>query len=179
MTTGEAMFRTCTLGLLAVLACGVHSQPVFANEPSTIPWPTLSLDDACAFCGVWTLDDDATIALQNVQLDHAALVYNAMLTLQFEMAFAPDATACMRVERRGERANEAIGWRLLGFADGMWRVENVPQSGAPTEMFLAVDDAGSLVMRQPARMNEPLVFRRLAPASEAAAWCAASNEVAP
>jgi hypothetical protein len=46
-------------------------------------------------------------------------------------------------------------------------------------MFLAVDDAGSLVKRQPARMNEPLVFRRLAPANEAAAWCAASNEVAP
>jgi len=179
MTTREAMFRTCVLSLIAVLACGLHSRPALADEPPAFSWPSLSLDDACTFCGVWTLDDDATIALQDVQLDHAALVYDSMLTLQFEMAFAPDATACMRVERRGERADEAIGWRLLGFDAGMWRVQNATQSGAPTEMFLAVDEAGNLVMRQPARMNEPLVFRRLASAGEAVAWCAALKEEAP
>jgi hypothetical protein len=61
----------------------------------------------------------------------------------------------------------------------MWRVQNATQSGAPTEMFLAVDEAGNLVMRQPARMNEPLVFRRLASAGEAVAWCAALKEEAP
>jgi hypothetical protein len=46
-------------------------------------------------------------------------------------------------------------------------------------MFLAVDEAGNLVMRQPARMNEPLVFRRVASAGEAVAWCAALKEEAP
>ena len=173
------MFRPALLGSLAALACALHSPFAFANEPPTVPWVVRPFGDVCVFCGVWTLDDDATIALQDVQLDHAALVYNAMLSLQFEMAFAPEGSACMRVERRGERASEAIDWRLVGTLNDMWQVQNVPQSGAPTEMFLSMDEAGNLVMRQPARMDEPLVFRRLAPANEAAAWCAASSEVTP
>lgn len=167
--------RTPRLWLIAGFYCALHIPLAVADDPvSNVPEST-----DCLFCGVWTLSDDATIALQDVQLDHAALVYNAMVSLQFEMAFAPEGTACMRVERRGERANEAIGWQLMGTVNGMWRVQNVPPSSTPTEMFLALDDAGNLVMRQPARMDEPLVFLRVAPASEAAAWCAASNEVAP
>lgn len=165
-TTLAAAFAACLVTGLALPAIG-QDPPAESNGGS----PAAEPPSACAFCGAWALEPDATVALQDVPLRHATLVYEAVQSLTFEMAFAPEGTACVNVARRGERAVESIEWTLVGAEGDGWRVRNVPVSGAAKEMVLAVDEQGRLVLRQPARMDEPLVFTRLAGAEVAQAWC--------
>ena len=129
----------------------------------------------CTFCGAWTLAPDVTIALQDVTLGHATLVYDAIQTITVEMAFAPEGSACMSVERRERRARvhrvdrRRPRWRDVAHP-------NVPEASAAKQMVIALDEQGRMVLRQPNRMDEPMVFTRIAAAEEAAAWCVARAE---
>lgn len=155
---------------LALAALGAAA--AFSATPAAAQQPV----EDCTFCGAWTLAPDVTIALQDVTLGHATLVYDAIQTITVEMAFAPEGSACMSVERRGERALESTAWTVVARDGATWRIQNVPEAGAAKQMVIALDEQGRMVLRQPNRMDEPMVFTRIAAAEDAAAWCVARAE---
>lgn len=112
------------------------------------------------------------MARQTVADGHGTLVLEAIRTMSFSMSFSPDGAACMEVSRQGETATEAVGWELAGEDSGEWRVRNTPPDGEPQEMWIRIDN-GQLVLRQPTRPDEPLVFSLAGNAEDASAWCAA------
>ena len=73
---------------LALAALGAAA--AFSATPAAAQQPVAD----CTFCGAWTLAPDVTIALQDVTLGHATLVYDAIQTITVEMAFAPEGSAC-------------------------------------------------------------------------------------
>ena len=175
MVMTRTRLATAAVAIVVCAAGWADAQGAATATAPTAVAPTASssslLPDLCAFCGAWSLAHDATIALQDVPLDHAQLVYDAMHSMHFEMAFSPEGTACMSISRRGEHAVASIGWSLVEATAGSWRVRNTPESGRSKEMVLSLDSEGHLVLRQPARMDEPLVFTRVARSADAADWC--------
>lgn len=145
---------------------------------SALPAEAQDTAPPCDFCGTWTLDAEATMARQEVTEGHETLVLDAVLSMTFQMAFSSDGIACMEVQRRGETAVESVRWELAGEDSGEWRVRNIPPNAEPQEMWVRLD-GGSLVVRQPTRPDEPLVFRRVAEDTGAQQWCAERTEVTP
>ena len=78
--------------------------------------------------------------------------------------------------RRTARALESTAWTVVARDGASWRIQNVPEAGAAKQMVIALDEQGRMVLRQPNRMDEPMVFTRIAPAEDAAAWCVARAE---
>ena len=111
--------------------------------------------------------------MQDVTLGHATLVYDAIQTITVEMAFAPRQR--VHVGRAPRRARSSPP-RDRRRRDGATGIQNVPEAGAAKQMVIALDEQGRMVLRQPNRMDEPMVFTRIAAAEDAAAWCVARAE---